>query len=506
MKNFIKKIIKGLKIKFDKQAIENRTARNFLKNQSGGIAVIVAFTLIPLIILTGIAIDISRVAYVETKLQYAADAAAIAGIEYDSADLQFNAQNLFYANFPPGSYDSSIQMTATREEDQDFNIFVNVKVNGTIPSYFGAFVGLDTLAVNVISQTKKAAEGLEFAMVLDNTGSMTSSNKMTNLKIAATNMINILYDDKNSKPNFAISIIPYVATVNVGNTHQDWLSNPGQLSKFTSNVPWQGCMGIRESDKDLTDAPPSNGGWPVYLAESTLPGAPTCSTPTTAQDNDWCYDSQGKLVVKTSPTNEVTAIGPNRSCGLPILPHQNDATALRKLINQMQPVNGGGTFGDLGLVWGWRTLSPRWLNLWKSQTGYPKAYNSPNNRKALLIMTDGVNNWNDGPYLPTGGDPTAYGFGSTQATRIGLNNLGTTVNSQAKGKIDAKYTTLCNSIKAQGIEVYVVTFLLNDANSQALYRNCATKPEWYFNAQESTDIVGIFETIARLIQPISVTE
>lgn len=503
MKDFIKEMVKN---RLGDMTEIDLNLQNFFKHQSGGVAIIVALTLIPLIILLGIGIDISRVSYVETKLQYAADAAAIAAIEYEPEDLQFNAKNLFQANFPPGAYDSTIQMTAVREEDRDFNTFVTVKASGTIPSYFGPLIGINTLAVSVVAQTKRPAEGLEFAMVLDNTGSMSSNNKMTNLKIAATNMIDILYEDKNSKPNFAISIIPYVATVNVGNTHTNWLSNSGQLSRFTTNVPWQGCVGVRASDKDLTDAPPSSGGWPVYLAESTLPGAPTCSTPVTSQDNDWCYDGQGKLVVKTQTPNEVTTIGPNRSCGLPILPHQNDATALKSLINKMQPVNGGGTFGDLGLVWGWRILSPKWLNLWGGQSGYPKNYNATNNRKALLIMTDGENNWFDGPLPPTGGDPTAYGFGSTQQTRIGLNNLGTTQNSQAKSKIDEKYTTLCNSIKAQGIEVYVVTFLLNNASSQTLYRNCATKPEWYFNAQNSTDIVGIFETIARLIQPISVTQ
>ncbi|MBL0942435.1 MAG: pilus assembly protein, partial [Alphaproteobacteria bacterium] len=273
MQNFIKMMMKN---KFEDIALKNRNVRKFFKNQSGGIAIIVALTLIPLVILMGIAIDISRVSYIKTKLQYAADAAAIAGIEYDSADLQFNAQNLFQANFPPGSYGSTIQMTATREEDQNSNAFVTVKVNGTIPSYFGPLIGLNTLAVNVVSQTKKPAEGLEFAMVLDNTGSMSSSNKMTNLKIAATNMIDILYENKNSKPNFAISIVPYVATVNIGPIHTNWLSNSAQLSRFTASVPWQGCVGVRASDKDLTDAPPSNGGWPVYFAESTLSGAPRC--------------------------------------------------------------------------------------------------------------------------------------------------------------------------------------------------------------------------------------
>jgi Flp pilus assembly protein TadG len=498
MKNFIKKINFFLMCKLN--------SWNFLPNQFGGVAVIVAFSLIPLIVLTGIAIDISRVSFVQTKLQYAVDAAAIAGVEYEPADFEFNARNLFEANFPPGTYESAVQLTITREEDQDSSTFVNVKATGTIPSYLGAFVGINTLSVKVQSQAKKQAEGLEFAMVLDTTGSMAFDNKMTNLKIAATNMINILYDDKNSKPNFSISIIPYVATVNIGNNHQNWLSNPSQLNRFTSNVSWKGCVGMRSSDKDLTDAPPSSNRWPVYFAESTLSGAPRCSTPSTDQDNDWCYDSQGRLVVKTEIPNEDVTVGPNRSCGLPILPHQNNATALKNLINQMQPVYGGGTFGDLGLVWGWRTLSPLWLNLWNGQAGYPKQYNLPHNRKALLIMTDGANQWFDSSLPPTGGDPTAYGFGATQSTRIGLNNLGTTQNSQAKSKIDAKYATLCNSIKAQGIEIYVVTFLLNDSNSQTLYLNCATKPEWYFNAQRSEDIVGIFETIARLLQPISVTK
>ncbi|MBL0942086.1 MAG: hypothetical protein IBJ00_05100, partial [Alphaproteobacteria bacterium] len=124
------------------------------------------------------------------------------------------------------------------------------------------------------------------------------------------------------------------------------------------------------------------------------------------------------------------------------LPNQKDANDLKIMIYKMQPGNGRVNFDDLVLVWGWRTLSPKWLNLWGSQTGYPKNYNLPHNRKALLIMTDGENNWFDGPLPPTGGDPTAYGFGATQQTRIGLNNLGTTQNSQAKSKIVEKYTTL----------------------------------------------------------------
>ena len=34
----------------------------------------------------------------------------------------------------------------------------------------------------------------------------------------------------------------------------------------------------------------------------------------------------------------------------------------------MQPWHRGGTMANLGLAWGWRTLSPQWQGLWGGDT------------------------------------------------------------------------------------------------------------------------------------------
>ena len=45
----------------------------------------------------------------------------------------------------------------------------------------------------------------------------------------------------------------------------------------------------------------------------------------------------------------------------------------------MGPVHRGGTTGNLGLTWGWRTLSPRWRGAWGGETPntLPLDYKTP---------------------------------------------------------------------------------------------------------------------------------
>ena len=73
---------------------------SYLKKDSGGIAIMFAFFLVPFIAVTTIAIETSRVFYAETKLAYAIDAAVVAAAKYDPDNAQTNGENIFYANFP----------------------------------------------------------------------------------------------------------------------------------------------------------------------------------------------------------------------------------------------------------------------------------------------------------------------------------------------------------------------------------------------------------------------
>ena len=63
----------------------------------------------------------------------------------------------------------------------------------------------------------------------------------------------------------------------------------------------------------------------------------------------------------------------------------------------MEPWRRGGTTGNLGLAWGWRTISPRWRGLWggDTPTDMPLDYGTAYMDKVVVILTDGNNEFYD---------------------------------------------------------------------------------------------------------------
>ncbi|GAC1044370.1 vWA domain-containing protein [Rhizobium sp. No.120] len=60
---------------------------------------------------------------------------------------------------------------------------------------------------------------------------------------------------------------------------------------------------------------------------------------------------------------------------------------------------------------------------------------------------------------------------------------------------DQKTLATCNAAKAAGIRIYTVAFMA-PARGQSLLQNCATSPSNYFAAQQMSDLVAAFKTIA----------
>ena len=68
----------------------------------------------------------------------------------------------------------------------------------------------------------------EIALVLDNTGSM-RGQKLTNLKDAATKLVDSLSSTTKDPNDLRIALVPFTMTVNVGPTYQtaDWIDKDG---------------------------------------------------------------------------------------------------------------------------------------------------------------------------------------------------------------------------------------------------------------------------------------
>ena len=159
----------------------------------------------------------------------------------------------------------------------------------------------------------------------------------------------------------------------------------------------------------------------------------------------------------------------------------------------------------------------------------PKDYNADNSTKAVILLTDGQNQWYDWPGkkwsvdgedhysgIPgsnkypgsydnefkadwPGADYTAYG-------RLNEARLGTTSNSAANGVINTRMLELCTAMKDEGIFIYTITFRLSNTTTQQLYRDCATEASFYFNSPSNSDLQQVFAQIADELSALRITE
>jgi hypothetical protein len=119
-------------------------------------------------------------------------------------------------------------------------------------------------------------------------------------------------------------------------------------------------------------------------------------------DNNWMSGHAETInygTIADEYSNAATSgTGPNLGCGAPIAIHLTQEGAAENAILAMYPVDRAGTLDNLGLAWGWRSLSPNWQGVWDNLTAgdgtaLPLPYNK--SQKIIIILTDGLNNPND---------------------------------------------------------------------------------------------------------------
>ena len=433
------------------------------------------------------ALDFSNICLVQTQLAYAADAAALAGARYNLNDSLTLANNIYYANYYSNPSKQGSTVTVNVSSDQQT---ITVNASQTVTPLIG-YISKTAKMVSVVSVTQRLAINFELAMVLDVTGSMAYNGKIGGLINAANNVVNVLSNNTSTVANGFISIVPFVACVNIGTNNLKWVSgNP--LTVFPASAPWQGCVMARSNGQNDGETPPNSNAnlFPLYYTSSTYQ-----QYPGQMGDNDWSLNIFRQVVVQ-NPISGV-AVGPNRSCGPSILPLTNNATTLQSKINSLVPINGGGTMGSEGVAWGWYTISPLWQGYWLAPAGYPLNYGLSTNQKIMIVVTDGTNQWYDTSGYAPGGDPTAYG-------RLWQNLLGTTDISQTRGIIDNKVLNLCQQIKNKGVTIYKILVMVDDAQAQAVYQQCASEPAFAFLANTTTDLYNQLAVIAGAAQKIRI--
>jgi len=552
------------------KASGHRLGRRLLSDEAGAIVAMMAMAVIPLFAAIGLSIDIGRGYLLQSKLSYAIDSAGLAGGRaFDQDNRLEDVMMFFEANFKESYVDASLEGNTPTVTFNDQDNTIHIEATASIPTHFMKIAGVDELTVSASTVIQREMRGMELVLVMDNTGSMRGSGKMGAMKDAATDLVDILYGDRETVPNFWVGVVPYAATVNIGAERSDWLVNesydsdaawhaadPDGDERFGYHpdhfqpTAWKGCVEARSYPNDSNDDLASEEAWYPHLWRTTLnafanplheedPDPYNEDEPETwgaylNGDNDWNPDGVlGDLNEENGAQNEGT--GPNLGCGPAITPLVDSKTTIQDAIDEMLPWHlpwhRGGTMANLGLAWGWRVLSPKWQGLWGGDTpeGLPLPYETPSMEKVIILLTDGVNQWYDWPgdkWTVDGEDhysglpgsnkyPDSHdddfrgewpGADYTAYGRLSEGRLGTTSNGGAKTEVNDRMLELCEDMKEEDVLLYTITFRLNDSATRSLYEDCATSPDHYFDSPSNSDLQQVFVEIANELSNLRIAE
>lgn len=195
--------------------------------------------------------------------------------------------------------------------------------------------------------------------------------------------------------------------------------------------------------------------------------------------------------------------GPNQDCPAAILPLTNDRTTIEDHMKLLVP--HGNTDSANGAIWGVRLLSK------DAPFTEGVAYDDPDWSKAIVLMTDGENTVGDDDTHWLSAN-TSYGYAIEQRMGVGVNKptkgaTGFQADRMAD-QIDEKLVRICHRAKQEGILVYTIIFGLDDADTEKVFKSCATEPKapYYYKAPSAAELEAAFGDIAQDLVKLHVSK
>jgi Flp pilus assembly protein TadG len=418
--------------------LHGRLLGRFLKNCDGGAAPFLALSLIPLMGFTGAAIDYARANATKVAMQAALDSTGLIlskNANTMSTDaLTGSATSIFNAQFNrPEAQNVTVTHQFSAPAQGSFTL--KLTSTATVPTRFATLIGTSELTVSATTEIVWGIKKLNLALALDNTGSMSSNGKMTALKTAAHNLLNTLQAAAKTPDDVKVSIIPFATDVNVGTGYKG--------ESWIDWEQWENVNGTCSTTyyKTKTSCEEAGKTW-TAASRDTWNGC--------VWDRDQNFDVQNSAPA-AGQASKFRAHQAN-NCPTAMMPLTSDWAALHAKIDAMQPA--GNTNVTIGMAWAWQTISAL------EPMNAPST--SPDLDKVIVLLTDGQNTQNR--------------FTSSTSS------------------IDSRTEKACTNAKADNVKVYTVRVI--DGNA-TLLRNCATKPDWFYDVDEAQQLNSVFASIAQ---------
>ncbi len=467
----------------------SRLRRRFALDDRASVGMIFGLTLVPVTALTGAALDYSRASLVRNELQSAVDAAALAlakdAVAANTTEAFTRAQAVFRANFP-SRFESVVQsLTVTRLTDS-YRVEARARVQFAVMQLMGA----SSTDVSATGTSSWGINKIEIALVLDNTGSMGSANKMQELKKAlcgdttcsntspTAGFIKLMKDAAMEADQIRVALVPFDTTVRVPLGVQNAV-NAGSNIAATFAYTGAGYCSLNTTAANrvswsLASAPATSWFRFANRDKDTTAASSGCGTGRTSRGSwqgclwDRDQDSNRDTVPTGVDPLDVNTLYPAVNCRsnslarmAPLVDVRTNTANLVTSLALMQP--SGNTNVTIGATWGVNMLSP----------GFPMSTAAPAQDRLsryMVLLTDGDN---------------------TENRQTGSST-----------SIDARTRLACANARAQGITVYAVRVI--DGNRDLL-RECASGPANYYEVSNASQLTDVFASIAGRIGSIRLT-
>jgi Flp pilus assembly protein TadG len=434
--------------------------RRFLKDRRGSVAPMFALAIVPVIGLTGAAIDYSRANSMKVGMQAALDSTSLAMAKLaptlTATQLQTQANAYFQAlfNSPEAKNVSITTAYATSNGAQ-----LTITGSGSMDTTFMKVMGYQSLNFGSSSTVKWGMSRMRVALALDNTGSMNDAGKIGALKTATKSLLTQLKGAASNNGDIYVSIIPFSRDVNAS-----------EIGTYSSNwIRWAKTGSDTDSWDDNNGSCSGGWGWGWGSSnKSNCSGTWTADNQNTwngcIMDRDQNYD-----VTNTAPSAATPAtLFPAQqyvSCPVAMMGLTYDWTALNNKVDAMYA--NGNTNQAIGLAWAWQSLTAAPFTIPPKDSNYQYS-------DVIILMSDGLNTQNR--------------WTTSQST------------------IDTRQKTMCDNVKAAGITLYTIHVNTDSDPTSTVLQYCASDKSKFFTVTSSSGLTAVFSQIGTNLSQLRISK
>ncbi len=471
-------------------SVQNGAPQELFLNKSGSVAIIFALSTMVIFAAIGGAIDFQRWHSAQNQVANALDSAVLASVRVlqlkGSADetAALNAARKYFDAHKP----DWIENSATTFRVTNSGSVVEGTTRTALSTPFLSVIGIQSLDISTKAAAVLATQAktkTEISLMLDVTGSMGFSSSMRALREAAADLVNIVLWGNAGQSSTRVALVPFSASVKVGEYADDLLLLPDSGAQGQILVK---CVLDRKASSIDTDDPPK-----IYNHDAFLPYG---VKPEEGDENPKSADQVRRHSYRTRPNHakECRPRDPDEGNPNPtvaMVPLTNDKAKLLESIEKLK--SRGQTAGALATSFAWYLLSPKFGDIWENHQAdsRPAAYGlineittdgEPKLRKIAILMTDGEYNTRDG------------------VTKDGRSQR----DQDFRKEVSDDAISICSSMKDEGIKVFTVLFKSTSDLAIKTMKACASRevndpadsPSYFFQASDAGGLRSAFRSIA----------